>query len=303
MLALNAIRPRFWCRYLCPLGALLGLVSKVAWLRRMVGETLRGLRPLSRACPTGTIDPNAGFASDPAECTMCLDCVPACAKAGPAFPRPLAAGRLAALRSRAAPVPGLGGAALAVVGLAAVDRQRRVPSPLDPAAGRAGSRLHVAVHPLRPVPEGLPDGWPAAQPGRGGVVGAVDAGAGPAAGATATTSATPCGEVCPTGAIPPLALAEKRQTVIGHAYIDTDRCIPWADDRTCLVCEEMCPLPEKAIQLEEVAVTAADGTAATVRLPHVLRDRCIGCGICENRCPLAGEAAIRVYAVGELVGY
>jgi polyferredoxin len=38
VLALNTVRARFWCRYLCPLGALLGLVSKVSWLRRATND-------------------------------------------------------------------------------------------------------------------------------------------------------------------------------------------------------------------------------------------------------------------------
>jgi ferredoxin len=57
----------------------------------------------------------------------------------------------------------------------------------------------------------------------------------------------------------------------------------------------MCPLPEKAIQLEEMQVWEADNTSITVKMPHVLRERCIGCGICEYKCPVNGEAAIRVY--------
>jgi formate hydrogenlyase subunit 6/NADH:ubiquinone oxidoreductase subunit I len=114
---------------------------------------------------------------------------------------------------------------------------------------------------------------------------------------------TACGQVCPTDAIPVLALETKREVVIGQAYIDEKRCLPWADGRTCLVCEEMCPLPKKAIQLEDVVVESEDGQKTEVRRPHVVRKHCIGCGICENRCPLPGEAAIRVYvpAEGEIV--
>ena len=88
--------------------------------------------------------------------------------------------------------------------------------------------------------------------------------------------------------------------MIGHAYIDQNRCLPWADNRNCLVCEEMCPVPEKAIILEDVKVTAPTGETIDVRRPIVVRDRCIGCGICENRCPLTGEAAIRVYTPSAL---
>jgi Pyruvate/2-oxoacid:ferredoxin oxidoreductase delta subunit len=57
----------------------------------------------------------------------------------------------------------------------------------------------------------------------------------------------------------------------------------------------MCPVSKKAIQLETATVWGPDGTQLTVQLPHVLRDLCIGCGICEYKCPVSGEAAIRVY--------
>ena len=50
-------------------------------------------------------------------------------------------------------------------------------------------------------------------------------------------------------------------------------------------------MPEKAIVLEDVTVIAVTGESVDIRRPVVVRDRCIGCGICENRCPLNGEAA------------
>jgi ferredoxin len=57
----------------------------------------------------------------------------------------------------------------------------------------------------------------------------------------------------------------------------------------------MCPLPEKAIRLEKADIWGSDGQLVTVQLPHVQREICIGCGICEYKCPVSGEAAIRVY--------
>lgn len=300
VLALNALRPRFWCRYLCPLGALLGQVSKVAWLRRIVGETCVDCGRCARACPTGTIDPARGYASDPAECTVCLDCVPACARLGQHF-RPGAwrpAPRQPYDPSRRQFIASAG-AALAAVGLFAIEpaahrmhpRLIRPPGAFDPAFAASCIRcgLCVKVCPtagLQPslAEAGLAGLWTPVLAPR---LGHCDYGC------------NACGQVCPTGAIPSLDLTEKRLTVMGHAYIDTDRCIPWVDGRVCLVCEEMCPLPEKAIQLEDATAITADGTTAVIPRPYVLRDRCIGCGICENRCPLAGEAAIRVYAVAD----
>jgi ferredoxin len=108
-------------------------------------------------------------------------------------------------------------------------------------------------------------------------------------------SCNACGQVCPVGAIPPLSLEEKQGQVIGKAYINESRCIAWSDHRECIVCEEMCPVADKAIQLEEKQVWGPDDTTVTIQLPHVLRERCIGCGICEYKCPVNSESAIRVF--------
>ena len=103
-----------------------------------------------------------------------------------------------------------------------------------------------------------------------------------------------CGDICPTDAVPTLTLEEKRLQVLGLARIDQDRCLPWAYDTPCIVCEEMCPVPEKAIRLEEMTLTGSEDPAVLIQRPYVRRELCIGCGICETKCPMEGEAAIRV---------
>jgi ferredoxin len=107
-------------------------------------------------------------------------------------------------------------------------------------------------------------------------------------------SCNACGQVCPVKAIPPLALETKREQVIGLAVIDQTRCIPWAENQDCIVCEEMCPIPEKAIRLELETVITQDGEEKIVQRPIVIEESCIGCGICEYQCPVTGEAAIVV---------
>lgn len=108
-------------------------------------------------------------------------------------------------------------------------------------------------------------------------------------------SCSDCGQVCPTGAIPALSLGKKQSQVIGIAFIDQNRCLPWADGISCIVCEEMCPLPEKAITLESKEIVNQDGSISELRLPRVHRKKCVGCGICENKCPVEGKAAIQVF--------
>jgi len=110
---------------------------------------------------------------------------------------------------------------------------------------------------------------------------------------------TLCGAICPTGAISKLDLAAKQQNKMGTAYFDKSRCIPWYRLEDCLVCEEHCPLPEKAIRFDEREVRSPEGEMRTVKFPYVREDLCIGCGICENKCPVVGQAAIFVTTAGE----
>jgi len=100
---------------------------------------------------------------------------------------------------------------------------------------------------------------------------------------------TLCGNVCPTGAIPGLTLAEKKRVRLGGSKIYRDLCLPWSKGVECLVCEEHCPVPEKAIRL---LPENAGGKAALK--PFVKKELCVGCGICQNKCPVRPERAIRV---------
>jgi polyferredoxin len=295
IVALNLAARRFWCRYLCPLGAFLGLVSKVAILRRTVNDRCRECDACARVCPTATIDRAMGYGSDPAECTMCLECVVACPYDAIDFKDHLS---LAPWRpydpSRRQALIALG-AALAGVGLFRSSRSafRDDPFVIRPPGARENdlpSKCIRCGECIRACPTS------AIQPSvaEAGLQGLWTPVLVPRLG-YCDYSCNACGQVCPVQAIPPLSLEEKRQQVIGQAYIDQNRCIPWSDYRPCIVCEEMCPVPEKAIKLEEVEVVNPDGAAVTLQRPRVVRERCIGCGICEYKCPVNGEAAIRVY--------
>lgn len=114
-----------------------------------------------------------------------------------------------------------------------------------------------------------------------------------------------CGHSCPTGAIEPLTLerkigAEEIPAIsIGTAFIDRGRCLPWAFDKECIVCEEWCPTSPKAIRLETIEQVLPEGNTISLRRPYVIAELCIGCGACEYACPVEGQRAIYVNSVGE----
>ena len=99
---------------------------------------------------------------------------------------------------------------------------------------------------------------------------------------------TLCGQVCPTGAIPRLTVEEKHARPTGKAYFDHSRCLPWAQQTPCICCEEMCPCAEKAIKIvKTITIKDKDGEEIDIQQPYVDRDLCVGCGICESKCPAA----------------
>jgi polyferredoxin len=301
IMGLDLIARRFWCRYLCPLGGLLGLISKLAPFRRRLKQECKGCTLCTDTCPTGTIDPAKGYASNPGECTMCLDCLEACPRGlttfRPGF-RPAGwndydPGRREALLAA--------GSGILLVALFRSDAfaKRDAPTLVRPPGfgkeGGGGGQAPIDIcsrcgECLRVCPTGglQPAVMDAGVAGLGSPVLISRLG-------YCDYSCNACGQACPVAAIRPLSLGQKRLEVIGWAYIDQDRCIAWADHAPCIVCEEMCPLPEKAIQFDTPEMVGVHGLPADLRLPRVLRDVCIGCGICEYQCPVVGESAIRVY--------
>jgi MauM/NapG family ferredoxin protein len=108
---------------------------------------------------------------------------------------------------------------------------------------------------------------------------------------------TLCGQVCPTGAIPNLKKEVKKREVIGKAVLDRNHCLPFARQTSCIVCEEHCPIPQKAIRSKLETQKTPEGRTVQVQVPYVVDAICNGCGICEYVCPLEGKSGIEVFAV------
>ena len=83
-----------------------------------------------------------------------------------------------------------------------------------------------------------------------------------------------CTQVCPAGALRPITVEEKHARPIGLAVIDLKKCLAWAKNEYCAVCDEYCPY--QAIKLQE-----RNG----VNCPTVDTVKCRGCGACESNCP------------------
>lgn len=96
-----------------------------------------------------------------------------------------------------------------------------------------------------------------------------------------------CSNVCPTGAIKPITLAEKSSTQIGHAVLIMKNCVSAKDEAECGNCARHCPTG--AIQMVHLK-----GDETQPMVPAINESRCIGCGACENLCPSRPLSAIYV---------
>lgn len=104
---------------------------------------------------------------------------------------------------------------------------------------------------------------------------------------------TKCSEVCPAGAILPITKADKSSTQIGHAVWVKRNCIPVTDGVECGNCARHCPVG--AIQMvTRGRRRAKNGEKESPKIPVINTERCIGCGACENLCPARPFSAIYV---------
>ncbi len=295
LLALNRRRTRFFCRFVCPLGALLGLLSRAGLLRLSMNDKCTRCMRCRDVCAGGAA-PQVREGWSPSECVTCFNCSAECPEG--ALEWTFATARMTKDRvdtnRRQVLAAAATGAAAAWVMKSSPALARPAPELVRPPGSReegdflsrcirCGECMKVCITGgLQPtlLQAGIEGIWTPVLVSRIGYC---------------EYNCTLCGQVCPTSAIRKLTVPEKHKTFIGLAFVDPARCIPFAQGTPCIVCEEHCPTPKKAIVFEERPGKAGK----RIQVPVVLPDLCIGCGICEHKCPVVDWAGIRVTSINE----
>ncbi len=284
---------RAWCRYLCPLGTLLGLASRFSPVRRSPGRLCGDCGECGNVCPTL----ENGKMPESEECLRCFACQRGCGRSRVRFwfTNPLRFREFPFLPARRVLLGGIAGGLLFARGLRwksaeARERLLRPPGVRDEAdflakCVRCGECMKVCLRSAL---------YPALF--QAGIEGLYTPLLVPRLG-YCEYHCTLCGQVCPTGAIPNLLKGEKEREVVGKAVFDKNHCLPYARKSNCIVCEEHCPVPQKAIRSRVVESMDLSGKKVSLMEPYVVEELCNGCGICEHVCPLEGKSGIEVFGV------
>ena len=297
---------RTYCNTICPVGTTLGLLSRFSLFRPTIDTTrCNGCQTCARNCKASCIDAK-NHAIDYSRCVVCMDCIGRCTqhaihyvprtRADKKAEQPAAPEKTTGNNSRREflTLTGvLAGSALLKAqemkvdgGLAAIE-EKKVPkraTPITPPGSQSAS--HLAQHctacqlcisscpnqVLSPSGNLMTFMQPEMSYERG----------------YCRPECTRCSEVCPTGAIRPITVAEKSSIQIGHAVWVKENCVPLTDGVDCGNCARHCPTG--AIQM----VASNPDVANSPKIPVVNVERCIGCGTCENLCPARPFSAIYV---------
>ena len=257
LVAANLIYPRFFCRVLCPLGALMGLLARLGWWRIERNE--------QRCIDCGQCRRNCEGACDPdtrlrrAECFVCFNCIEDCPTAALSFawmPRPETEVPGPDTSRRHVVFAGAAGLLFYpfVRSTGRVTRDFSSDCIRPPGAVEELAFLKrclkcdqcVRVCPTNTIQPalfeaGLEGLW---TPVLNHQIGCCE------------LNCTACGYVCPTGAIQRITLDEKHgrgafaeagPIKLGTAHFEPGRCLPYSKNTPCLVCQEVCPTSPKAI--------------------------------------------------------
>lgn len=294
---------RTYCNTICPVGTVLGTLSRFSLFRVTINtEKCNNCSLCARNCKASCIN-SKEHRIDYSRCVACMDCIDKCRHGAIGFrrtwgkkssPQEVTVSTVNQTRRSFLTATALATTAAALKaqekkvdgGLATiVDKQKPVrQTPLTPPGSLSARnmaqhctacQLCVSACPngvLRPSTDLIKLMQPEMSYERG----------------YCRPECTKCSEVCPAGAIHPITKEDKSSTQIGHAVWVKDNCVPLTDGIECGNCARHCPTG--AIQM--VPSKAED--PKSVKVPVVNEERCIGCGACENLCPSRPFSAIYV---------
>lgn len=294
---------RTYCNTICPVGTVLGLLSRYALMRPVIDtKKCNACGLCARGCKASCINPEK-HTIDYSRCVACMDCIDTCRHGAIRYKisrkkettgKPATEGQVDTARRRFLSATALLAATSVVKaqqkkvdgGLAVIadkEQPHRATPILPPGAASAehfarhctACQLCVSACPndvLRPSADLLTLMQPQMSYERG----------------YCRPECTRCSEVCPAGAIKPISAGEKAATRIGHAVRVKKNCLPLADGVSCGNCARHCPTG--AIQM----VPSEAGSTDAPLIPVVNAEKCIGCGACEHLCPARPFSAIYV---------
>lgn len=300
---LGFFAPRFWCRHVCPTGAVFSVANLLRLNERKVEATCIQCGRCVEVCSFDAIRPD--YTTRAADCTFCQTCGGVCPVEATAF-----SGRFSGPRS-SSPAALSDSAALSDVSLTRRGFVAGAVGGLFVGGGihrlfGADARSAASVVPVRPpgsVPEPqflqlcircgacfqiCPNNVLQPVSFEQGIEGiwtpqvvAQWSGCEP--------KCNNCGQVCPTGAIRALPIEEKRAARIGLAIVNEKTCLPFAGSEACQMCYDECKSAGyDAIEFRRVGVQMDDNGRpledSGFLAPVILVEKCIGCGLCETRC-------------------
>jgi ferredoxin len=288
---------RLYCNTICPVGAFLGLLSKVSMYRIAITEdNCIGCNLCERVCKGGCIDKKAKTV-DVARCVGCYNCFTVCPTEGFDFRNAFANAsssrsekpdykrREAIYNSWLLVTGALGTTTVGTKKIIStkdstivIVRTTPVAPPgalsIDHFTSRCTAcHLCISACPSQVLsPAFLEYGFAGIMQPR------MDYQSG-----FCNYECTTCTQVCPSGAILPVGQEQKKLTQLGTAKFVKDNCIVYTEERECGACSEHCPT--KAVRMVPYKHLVA---------PEMKEEFCVGCGACEYACPTKPFKAIYI---------